>query len=193
MKPIIIKNATPLEIIKFLLVELSITRNCLSIVIPEKYTDIGNSGTYYSLISSENLLKFLTPLISKTLNLDLRPTFSWTEYVSTGGNIKPYISRTSCEYTAICCLESNSWPFYIDQEEYTLNMGDICIYAGATSEYYRKEFTGKENLQVMLNYVDINGDYGHLEFDTRKTLGASIALTAPIVQAEQTALPFNPL
>jgi hypothetical protein len=191
MKPIIIKNAIPLEIIKFLLVELYITRNCLSIVMPEKYTDIGKFGNYYALVSSENLLKFLTPTISKKLGLDLRPTFSWTEYASTGGTIKPYTGRSSCEFTVICCLESNNWPFYIDQEEYMLDVGDICIYAGSTSEYFRKEFTGKDNLQVMLNYVDINGKYGHLEFDTRKTLGASIALTAPIVQAEQTALPFK--
>jgi hypothetical protein len=191
MKPIIIKNAIPLEIIKFLLVELSITQNCLGIVIPEKYSDVGTLGNYYALVSSENLLKFLTPTISKKLGLDLRPTFSWTEYASTGAIIKPYVGRSSCEFTVICCLESNSWPFYINQEEYTLDVGDICIYAGSTSEYYRKEFTGNRNLQVMLNYVDVNGKYGYLEFDTRKTLGASIALTAPIVQAEQAALPFK--
>jgi hypothetical protein len=193
MKPIIIKNAIPLEIIKFLLVELSLTRNCLSLIIPERYKDIGKFGNYYALVSSENLLKFLIPTISKKLGLDLRPTFSWTEYASTGGSIKPYIGRSSCEFTVICCLESNNWPFYIDQEEYMLNIGDICIYAGSKSEYYRNEFSGKENLQVMLNYVDVNGKYGYLEFDTRKTLGASIALTAPIVQAEQAALPFKPL
>lgn len=191
MNPIIIKGVISPSLCKFILSEISITRNCLKIVSPSMHSEVSNPAMYYSLINAENLLKFLTNKVSTIVGKDLAPTFSWTEYVRQGGKINSYTGRNSSEYAVVCCLEENNWPFYLDQEEIMLSVGDICIFLGSKTEYSRKEFTGNENTQVILNYVEASGQHSHLKYDTRKELGASIASAAPIVQAEQAGLRFK--
>lgn len=187
MIPITVKKLVSADLVKFILTEIRLIRDCLHYVDPKFNTLDDVLTTHYSLLSSETLCKMFTARIENNLGLKLLPTFSLVEYANKSATIPSRVGRSSSEISVICCLEGH-WPLTIDQQEIILEPGDVCIYTGSESSYKRNPLIGDSSVSIILNYVNAAGDLNHLALDTRPVLGAAISTAAPVVMAEQASL-----
>ena len=95
-----------------------------------------------------------------------------------GSTLKRHIDRTSCEYSVSLCIENDVKPWDIwfeNKKGETVNIaleeGDLVIYKGAELDHWRNKYEGKQQIQLLLHYVDKNGNYANEAFDGRKMLG----------------------
>jgi hypothetical protein len=130
---------------------------------------------------TETLLDVMTPLLSKAVNCDLYPTYSYLRIYVKGASLEKHQDRPSCEVSATMPLSYDSpyvWPLYLERDRQTiaveLDPGDALIYKGIDLPHWRETFEGERQVQVFLHYVRKNGDYSEYKFDKRPALGHQI-------------------
>ncbi|MGI9065641.1 MAG: hypothetical protein ACR2HX_04465 [Pyrinomonadaceae bacterium] len=127
---------------------------------------------------TETLLDVMTPVLSKAINCELYPTYSYLRIYVKGAELEKHQDRPSCEVSATLPLSYDSpeiWPLYIEADNKTtgveLEPGDALIYKGIEIPHWREAFEGERQVQVFLHYVKKNGDYSEFKFDKRPHLG----------------------
>jgi hypothetical protein len=127
---------------------------------------------------TETLLDVMTPTLSKAINCELYPTYSYLRIYLQGADLEKHQDRPSCEVSATVPLSYDShniWPLYIETKNKViaveLEPGDALIYKGIEVPHWREAFEGERQVQVFLHYVKKNGDYSEYKFDKRPGLG----------------------
>jgi hypothetical protein len=127
---------------------------------------------------TETLLDVITPTLSKAINRELYPTYSYLRIYLKGADLEKHQDRPSCEVSATVPLSYDSpniWPLYIETDNKViaveLEPGDALIYKGIEVPHWREAFEGERQVQVFLHYVKKNGDYSEYKFDKRPGLG----------------------
>lgn len=130
------------------------------------------------------LLQNSTDFISKMIEVDLVPTYSYWRLYITGNDLKRHKDRPSCEYSTTLFLgydvsnvddKNYNWPIFIksyngEEKSVLLNPGDMVIYKGHDLEHWRDKYEGLNHAQVFLHYNKKNGKYGNIN-DGREFLG----------------------
>ena len=133
---------------------------------------VPNSAAHYGLPVCNTLLGLLCAKVSEAAGKTLKPTYSYCRVYRNGNDLKPHKDRPSCEYSVTLNLsQTDPWPIYMGRRALDLKPGDGCLYMGCEIEHSRKEFKGREYIQVFLHYVDADGpykDYVH-DFGTRQS------------------------
>jgi alkylated DNA repair dioxygenase AlkB len=126
---------------------------------------------------TETLLDIVTPLLSKTINCELYPTYSYLRIYVKGAELEKHQDRPSCEVSATLPLSYDSpgiWPLYVEKGDritrVELEPGDALIYKGIEIPHWRDTFEGERQVQVFLHYVRKNGEYSEFKFDKRPSL-----------------------
>jgi hypothetical protein len=130
---------------------------------------------------TETLLDVMTPTLSKAINCELYPTYSYMRIYFKGAYLAKHQDRPSCEVSATVPLSYDSpkgWPIYIESNNKVISVelepGDALIYKGIEVPHWRETFEGERQVQVFLHYVKKNGDYSEYKFDKRPALGHQI-------------------
>lgn len=132
----------------------------------------------------DKLLEDLKPKIEAATGLKLNPTYSYARKYAPGDRLDPHIDRPACEISATLTLDYDGrvWPIHVSRDETVendiggieLDVGSMVIYRGLDINHWREPYTeGKWQCQVFLHYVDAEGPYKDLKYDTRPVLGAS--------------------
>ena len=131
-----------------------------------------------ALTVTETLLDIVTPVLSKMINCDLYPTYSYVRIYLKGADLEKHHDRPSCEVSATLPLSYDSpniWPIYVETGSKVtaieLEPGDALIYKGIEVPHWREAFEGERQVQVFLHYVRKDGEYGEYKFDKRPGLG----------------------
>ena len=136
-----------------------------------------NSFSIYSLLCFESLAIQLRDSISKITQKNLYPTYSFARIYYNGAILKPHTDRPSCEYSTTICIDTTDmWNFHIkdrigNENVVKLNPGDMCVYSGCELEHWRDPYTGTQQIQCFLHYVDSNGPFKNFKYDKRPMLG----------------------
>jgi hypothetical protein len=132
-----------------------------------------NSFTMYSNMFAESLMLYLKPLIERETCKTLLPTYSYSRIYWQGATLEKHKDRPACEYSISLCIDHDGtpWPIYFDGQETILDSGDLVIYKGCETEHWREPYTGKEQIQTFLHYVDRDGPYRDQALDGRPMLG----------------------
>lgn len=177
---IIIKEAVSKELCRFMAEEYRIIESVYNNLYPgcDSSDMCSNSFARYAPLCFETLSLFIQPIIEDHTGKKLYPTYSYARIYYTGSELTPHKDRHSSEYTVSICVEKDNinWPLFIKDSNNTnhkidLNTGDIVIYSGKNLLHWREKFTGKMQIQAFLQYVDVNGKYSKLKWDTRPSLG----------------------
>src|SRR5215510_5986256 len=74
---------------------------------------------------TETLLDVMTPILSKAVNCDLYPTYSFVRIYLKGAYLEKHQDRPSCEVSATVPLSYDSpyiWPLYIESNQKTIGV-----------------------------------------------------------------------
>jgi hypothetical protein len=142
----------------------------------DKDTIDKNCWPVYGASATEGLLLSLLPTIEQITGKKLFPTYSYARIYWPGGKMWKHRDRPSCEFSASICISTKGdpWPILFDGVEVVLNPGDMVVYKGMELLHWREEYTGIEQIQTFLHYVDQNGPHASYKFDQRKMLGLVI-------------------
>lgn len=137
---------------------------------------VDNSAGYYAPVFLESLLLYLQPLIQKTVNKELYPTYSYGRIYYKNNELKKHKDRGASEYGVSCCIYKEiDYPIYFEDSgkviSYDLNVGDIVVYKGMEYNHWRKPYQGNKHTQIFLMYVDANGLYSEWKYDKRNGIG----------------------
>jgi len=124
-------------------------------------------------ILMESLMKLKIPLMEKETGLKLFPTYSFWRMYTMFADLRKHTDRASCEISVSVKIGSDGtpWPIFIENNSIELEDGDAVIYLGCELNHWREEFKGDWNAQVFMHYVDQNGPFKNLKFDTKPMLG----------------------
>jgi hypothetical protein len=117
---------------------------------------VPGTDVIYGADAFETLMARLTQPLSRTLGIDLYPTYSFARIYKPGDVLKPHKDRKSCEISATLHLGNKSnylWPIFIQNRkgrdiEVALEVGDALVYRGPELSGRRCSFT---LLTVMVN------------------------------------------
>jgi hypothetical protein len=127
----------------------------------------------YGIPISESVLLNLLPTIEHAVNKKLYPTYSFARVYWPGADMEKHTDRPSCEYSASLAISVDPapWSIWMDGVELFLNPGDMVVYKGMEVEHWRETYTGTEQVQLFLHYVDANGPHAECKYDYRKEIG----------------------
>lgn len=146
---------------------------------------VAKSFVQYGLPSFDALLEHLLPIVEDVVDKELYPTYSYARIYYNDAEMAAHIDRPSCEYSMTLTLKTDGdpWPiWFTDKQNVTkellLDVGSGCVYKGMELPHWRTPFTGSQQIQVFLHYVDKNGPHAGLKYDGRSMLGVPKLLTA---------------
>jgi hypothetical protein len=140
----------------------------------------------YGDLIMDTLLNMNIEKISKTIGVDLIPTYTYYRLYFEGNELKKHIDRESCEISGTMCLgydvsnvDKNkypdySWPMYIktvEGNEVPIKMypGDLLMYRGCDVQHWREPFPGVNHSQLFIHTT--RSENTSLKNDTRPALG----------------------
>ncbi|AGZ54452.1 tetratricopeptide repeat protein [Mycobacterium kansasii] len=132
-----------------------------------------DSWACYSHPVCEALLLTVAPVVRQVSDKELVPTYSYCRIYWNGAVLEKHTDGASCQYSASLCVDVDPepWPLYMADTELVLNPGDLVCYRGIDVVHWRKAYTGNQQIQVFLHYVDKNDEHAAWAFDKRPTLG----------------------
>jgi hypothetical protein len=146
----------------------------------EEGGQVPSTYSCYSDIAMDTLLLKCQPIMEKTTNLKLYPSYSYARIYKKGDELKRHKDRFSCEISTTLNLGGDDWPIYIEPSgekgkkgiKVSLKPGDMLVYRGNELEHWREKFKGNQCTQVFLHYNN-SKTKGAKEnmFDTRPHLG----------------------
>ena len=153
--------------------------------VPEGLDWVSSKYFWYADPLTETVLENSILKVEGITEKSLYPTYSFSRIYSQNDLLIKHIDRDECEYSVSIHIgkEGEDSPFYIKNnfgkiEEHVFNPGDAIVYFGNKCLHWRKplvETRTLANAQVMLHYVDKNGEYSDLRLDGRKELGLSLS------------------
>jgi hypothetical protein len=138
-----------------------------------------NTFARYAPLMFEALMVKLNPLVAKEWGSKLVPVYSYARIYYKHSQLKKHFDRPSSEVSVSVAISKEpeyNWPIYIKNEdgvehEINLDVGDIVIYSGRRHEHWRNPYEGNKIVQAFLQYVEADGPYSHLKWDTKPALG----------------------
>ncbi len=185
---IIQRNVINEQTLKLLKAEIKLTEQLMCFNQNQKIdnyffndTSCKKSFSIYSMMCSEALLNIIQPIIENVTNLKLFPTYSYTRIYYKNSILHKHTDRNECEISATVCIltdKDKPWDIYLFDKNknkvcVTLFEGDILIYKGIELEHWREEYTGEQQIQIFLHYVNKYGNFSNLKYDGRYLLGSS--------------------
>jgi hypothetical protein len=131
----------------------------------------------YSDTLTESLLAYLTSKVSKVVNKQLCPSYSFLRYYENGQWLRKHHDRPSCQYSVTLPLfvdveNEEPWEIYMEDTPVKLSVGDMVVYKGIAIDHWRPPYEGKFQVQAHLHYVDANEvSYKPYHYDGRCSLG----------------------
>jgi hypothetical protein len=182
----IVREAVPVELLKFLNLELELLKKIKYIKDSVDESDTNffrddlckNSFPMYGSACTEALGLYLHPKIEEVTGKTLYPTYTYMRIYYTGSEMMRHKDRSSCEYSATICISNDPVPWALHLEDLKgvekiiyLNPGDMLVYKGEILRHWREEYKGNRQAQVFTHYVDTNGAYKNHIYDRRPYLG----------------------
>lgn len=134
-----------------------------------------SSPAVYNLLPCVKTLVKKVPQVSKLVEEDVLPTYTYGRIYQPGEVLKRHRDRDACEVSLTVNLQQfgKSWPIWIQKpngEEINLDLrpGDAMLYLGCVADHWREKFEGDSHVQVFLHYVLANGSRAYTFFDSRK-------------------------
>ena len=133
-----------------------------------------NSLAMYNHLPFVKLLVKKIPDVSKILQEDVLPTYSYTRIYTHGEVLNRHRDRPACEISLTLNLKQDTnWPIWFQKpngEEVSieLNQGDAVMYLGEISDHWRNAYQGQEHVQLFLHYVRAEGSKYWAVFDQLK-------------------------
>jgi hypothetical protein len=133
-----------------------------------------NSLAMYNYLTFVKLLVKKIPEVSKILQEDVLPTYSYTRIYTHGEVLNRHRDRPACEISLTLNLKKDvNWPIWFqkpNEEEVSieLNSGDAVMYLGEISDHWRNAYQGQEHVQLFLHYVRAEGSKYWAVFDQLK-------------------------
>jgi hypothetical protein len=133
-----------------------------------------NSLGKYQFLPFVKLLVKKIPDVSKILQEDVLPTYTYTRIYSHGEVLPRHRDRPACEISITLNLKKDvDWPIWFQKpngEEISveLNQGDAVMYFGEIADHWRDAFQGQEHVQLFLHYVREEGPKCWAVFDRLK-------------------------
>jgi hypothetical protein len=133
-----------------------------------------NSLAMYNYLSFVKLLVKKIPEVSKILQEDVMPTYTYARIYTQGEVLNRHRDRPACEISLTLNLKKNTdWPIWFQKpngEEISLelNEGDAVMYLGEIADHWRNAYQGQEHVQLFLHYVRANGSKHWAVFDQLK-------------------------
>lgn len=130
-------------------------------------------GKYHFLPFTKLLVKKI-PDVSKILQEDVLPTYTYTRIYTHGEVLHRHRDRPACEISITLNLKKdNEWPIWFQKpngEEISLelNQGNAVMYLGEISDHWRNAYQGQEYVQLFLHYVRAEGSKYWAVFDQLK-------------------------
>jgi len=182
---IVLRNAINPDLCKFIKTEVTLIENVINYQGRNTRIEKGQEESFgvYGLFCFESLSLHLKSLVEESTGKQLFPTYTYGRVYRTGAKLEKHIDRRSSEYTVSCCIEKDPVDWLLAVEDSTgvvskilLEQGDILIYKGSTHYHWREgAFSGKEQLQIFLQYVDVHGSNTDLKYDKRPMLGLPVS------------------
>ena len=130
----------------------------------------------------ESVLEMFRPAIESITGLSLHPTYAYCRIYKHGDVLNAHKDRPSCEISATLTLGHDlaeirqkkpeySWPIIVEGNSYVVEPGDMLLYHGCELRHWREEFEGSYQVQLFMHYVDANGTFANMKYDTRAALG----------------------
>lgn len=180
----VVPNIISQELAEFLSLEFELTKRCMFFIKGKKDGEfmgdiqVHNSFAIYSLSCFETLLLKLTPIMETIIEKKLYPAYSYARIYYNGAIMESHRDRPSCQYsvTITLSIDETPWPIWIesfsgDKSEIELPIGSALVYSGDKLNHWRDTYSGKEQMQVFLHYVDQDGEYKDYKYDKRPELG----------------------
>ena len=146
----------------------------------------------------ETILDMTTPVIEQNVGKKLWPANSFFRIYDKTSDLPIHTDRGSCEYTIALCLgaqpsdkpyniylgeldpNSDYGYFYDDKKwekvkiehKFPMLPNDALIFQGVNKVHWREYCEHDHYITVFLHYVEQEGEYKHLKFDKRRSLGA---------------------
>ena len=177
----IIRGAVSTELCEFLALEYELMEEvCKVLYAGADLSDLEeNTFARYAPLMFETLMVKLNPLVAKEWGHELVPVYSYARIYYKGSQLKKHFDRPSSEVSVSVAISKEpeyNWPIYIKNEdgvehEINLDVGDIVIYSGRRHEHWRNPYEGNKIVQAFLQYVEADGPYSYLKWDTKPALG----------------------
>lgn len=130
----------------------------------------------------ESLLIYALPIVEANTGLKLFPTYSFYRTYRPGDKLDHHKDRPSCEISVSVCLGFNyehadknyRWGLHVGDSEFLMEPGDMALYRGEEIDHWREPLQGEKGtwqVQAFLHYVNAEGLYWPLKYDTRPALG----------------------
>jgi hypothetical protein len=191
--PILIKNAVPLDLCKFVSLEFTLLGRATAAIDPAMGQEPGFKDSFcaYCPPCLESLAVYMTPFIEETLNKELWPSYSYGRLYKPGSELNKHYDRRSSEYVISVCLQEGTkeWDLVVDTPDgpksFLMNVGDLVLYSGRKWPHWRNgPYQGTDQIQAFIQYVDKNGDSADLKWDSRPALCLPFEFTQDYVKQE---------
>ena len=141
----------------------------------DEYT-VGDIYNAYKARPGQELLYYLTPIVTKIVNENLYPTYSWMRLYKNGSQLLQHSDRPACEISLTLHLGGDKpWDLVIESpsgnfQHITLkNPGDAVLYLGCVSRHSRSgAYEGENYGQIFLHYVRSQGPLAYTDSDLNK-------------------------
>jgi hypothetical protein len=133
-----------------------------------------NSSVSYNYKSFLELLCNKTAELSKIVESQLLPTYTYARVYYEKSVLERHVDRPACEVSITLNLGGDEeWPIYIEtpegkEVEMNLEPGDAMLYLGCVAPHWRNEFSGKEYCQAFMHYVQSDGPFAWAYFDKQR-------------------------
>lgn len=140
------------------------------------------SDSIYGSPVFDSLLERLAEPLSKHLEVDLIPAYTYARLYRPGEVLERHTDRPSCEISGTMTLgfdpSQKIWPIFFAKNDEDLfgksidiGVGDLVMYRGNELPHWRPKFKGTWQVQVFFHYVDANGPHKDYKYDGRTSLG----------------------
>ncbi len=180
----VIKNPISIEIVDFLYKYFLKKRDVAQILYDSKYVlhnpthmvgywhkddpQIPNTYSHYGDIAFETLLEYMLPVIEKTVNIKLFPSYSFARIYKYGDELIEHKDRSDCEISTTMFIGGDEWTIYMEGDPVLLKQGEMCVYKGCELKHWREKFLGEKCVQVFLHYQPYKENLKH---DGREIIG----------------------
>ena len=140
----------------------------------EKDPQAPNSLSIYNYLSFVKLLIQKIPKVSKILEEDVLPTYTYSRIYTHKEILARHRDRPACEISLTLNLKKDKdWAIWFQKPDNTeisleLNPGDAVMYLGEIADHWRNEYEGNEHVQLFMHYVKTNGSKSWAVFDKLK-------------------------
>lgn len=132
----------------------------------------------YADALSEAILIEVQGTLEQVTERRLLPCYSFLRVYTTGSCLPRHTDRASCEISATLTAGYRAdalWPIWVEsagqERAIELDAGDLMVYKGADVPHWRDDPDFDYWVQVLLHYVDADGEFTHQANDKREHIG----------------------